>query len=380
MKARVWCGLDRIETVDHVLRSGRVGLMTAPCGLSHDFVSAVDVIRARYNLSALFGCEHGIRGDLQAGADVETYVDPETGITVYSCYGKTERLTDEMLDTFDVLVCDLQCVGVRFYTFLYSIAYAIEACAKAGKSIVVIDRLNPISAVQASGTILDPKFKSFVGDYEVPSQHGLTIGEFMLYVKDYLHLDVDLHIAKMEGYQRGFYLDDTDTPWVAPSPNCPTLHAALCYVGTCVFEGTNFSEGRGTTLPFELIGAPWIDAAALERTMARYDVPGIHFRRASFVPTFSKHAGEVCYGVQMHVTDRLVMEPFLGSMLLLDEMRAQAPEKFEYRASKEGKFAIDRLLGTDEYRNGLSGQALYEKHLPGVKAFVEKTKKFRLYE
>ncbi len=380
MKTRVWCGLDRIEKADSILRKGRVGLMTNPCGISHDFVSTVDIVKRRYQLSALFACEHGIRGDAQAGADIETYIDEETGVPVFSVYGATNRMTEEMIDSFDVFLYDLQCVGVRFYTFLYSLAYAMEACAKAGKPVVVLDRLNPISAVQASGTVLDPAFRSFVGDYEMPSQHGLTMGEYALYVKDYLQLDLDLTVVTMEGYRRTLYLDDTDTPWVAPSPNCQALHTALCYVGTCVFEGTNFSEGRGTTLPFELIGAPWIDAAALERRMTAYDVPGIHFRRASFLPVYHKHQGEVCYGVQMHVTDRTVMQPFLGAMLLLDAMREQAPDKFAFRSSMEGRYKIDMLLGTDEYRKGLSAAALVEKHRPLVDRFVEKTKAFRLYE
>ena len=379
MKTRVWCGLDRIETADPVLRNSRIGLMTAPCGVSHALVSAIDVVKRRYRLSALIGCEHGIRGDAQAGVEIDTYTDPETGVPVYSVYGKTQRLTGEMLGAFDVLVYDLQCVGVRFWTFLYSLGYALEECAKAGKPVVVLDRINPIGSVQASGTVLEPAFKSFVGDYELPTQHGLTVGEYARYVKDYLKLDLDLTVVPLEGYQRKLRLDDTDTPWVAPSPNCPTLHAALCYVGTCVFEGTNISEGRGTTLPFELIGAPWIDAAALEKQMAAHPIPGIHFRRASFIPTFSKHRGEVCHGMQMHITDRDAMQPVLGALLLLDAMREQAPDRFEFTSSKEGKYGIDRLLGTDAYRNGLSGTELIEEHRPRVDAFVEKAKAFRLY-
>lgn len=379
MKTSVRCGLDRIETADPILHTGRIGLMTAPCGLSHTLESTIDVIRRRYRLSALFGCEHGIRGDAQAGVDIETYKDPETGVPVYSVYGKTQRLTEEMLDAFDVFVYDMQCVGARFWTFLYSLSYAMEECAKAGKAFVVLDRLNPIGAAQVSGTVLDPAFKSFVGDYELPTRHGLTIGEYARYVKAYLALDLDLTVVPMEGFERRLYLDDTDTPWVAPSPNCPTLHAALCYVGTCIFEGTNISEGRGTTLPFELIGAPWIDAAALEKRMAAYGLPGVHFRRASFVPTFSKHKGEVCHGVQMHVIDRAAAQPVLSALLLMDEMRGQAPDAFEFVSSREGRYGIDRLLGTDAYRKGLSGAALIEKHRPLVEAFIEKTMPLRLY-
>lgn len=378
MKARVLCGLDRLEAVEDKLRGKRVGLMTNPTGITRDLTSAIDVLRAKANLTALFACEHGIRGDAQAGDKVETYQDKKTGVTVYSAYQGSHRLSAEMLDAFDVFVFDMQDVGVRFYTYLYSLSYAMEECAKAGKPVIVLDRLNPIGAVQTSGTILDNNFSSFVGHYELPSQHGLTIGEYARYVKDYLKLDLDLTVVPMEGYARAMYLDDTDTPWVAPSPNCPTLHAALCYVGTCVFEGTNISEGRGTTLPFELIGAPWIDADALEARMKAFDVPGVRFRAASFVPTFSKHEKALCYGVQMHIMDREIMRPFDGAMLLLDTIRDMHADKFEF-LQWSGKYAIDRLLGTDEYRNGLSAQALIDKHAPGVKAFAERAKQYHLY-
>ncbi len=379
MKTRVWCGLDRIETVDDKLKGKRIGLMTNPCGITHDFVSAIDVVHARYNLTALFACEHGIRGDAQAGDSVETYQDPKTGVTVYSVYQGSHRLSAEMLDAFDVFVFDMQDVGVRFYTYLYSLSYAMEECAKAGKPVIVLDRLNPIGAVRTEGTILDNRFSSFVGHYEMPSRHGFTMGEYALYAKDYLKLDLDLTIVKMEGYKRSLFLDDTDTPWVAPSPNCPTLHAAMCYIGTCVFEGVNVSEGRGTTLPFELIGAPWIDADKLEACMKEIPVPGVWFRATSFVPTFSKYEKELCYGVQMHITDRETMEPFNGAMYLLDTIREMYPDKLTYR-EWSGKYAIDRLLGTDEYRNGLSAAALIEKHRPGVLAFTERAKQYHLYE
>ena len=378
MKKRVLCGLDRIEKADSVLKKGRVGVMTAPCGLSNAFVSTVDVVKERYKLSALYACEHGIRGEAQAGAKVETQTDPETGVPVFSVYGATHRLTEEMLNAFDVFLYDMQCVGVRFWTFLYSLSYAMEECAKAGKQFVVLDRLNPIGAVQTSGTILDLNFSSFVGDYELPTQHGLTIGEYAKYVKDFLKLDLDLTVVPMEGYERRLYLDDTDTPWVAPSPNCPTLHAALCYVGTCIFEGSNVSEGRGTTLPFELIGAPWINALELEKRMAQHKLPGLHFRRASFLQTFNKHQGEVCHGVQMHVTDRTVMEPVLGALLLMDAIREQSGDSFQFRSHND-KYSIDRLLGTDAYRKGLSGAELIEQHRPKIKEFIEKVKPYRLY-
>lgn len=380
MKAKVLCGLDRIETVDALLKGRRVGLITNPTGITRDFVSAIDVIRKRYELTALFACEHGLRGDAQAGDVIPEQIDPETGVTVYSLYGAGHTLTLPMLAAFDILVFDMQDVGARFYTYLYSLANAMIACAGAGKPLVVLDRLNPLGCVKADGTILDGRFASFVGRYALPTQYGLTIGEYALYVRDHLKLDLDLSVVPLSGYRRSYCLDDTDTPWVAPSPNCPTLHAALCYIGTCIFEGSNVSEGRGTSLPFELIGAPWIDAAALEARMAHYRLPGLHFRRTAFVPTFSKHQNTLCHGVQMHVMDREAARPFLGGLCLMDAIRALHPDKFEFLCH-EGTYHLDRLLGTDEYRaGGLSAEALAAAHEAGVRAFTEKAGAFRLYD
>lgn len=380
MKANVLCGLDRVETADALLKGRRAGLITNPTGITRDFRSSIDVIRARYDLTALFACEHGLRGDAQAGEAIPEQIDPETGATVYSLYGAGHTLTDAMLAAFDVLVFDLQDVGARFYTYLYSLANAMIACAGAGKPLVVLDRLNPLGCEKTDGTILDERFASFVGRYALPTQYGLTVGEYALYVRDHLKLDLDLTVVPLSGYKRSYCLDDTDAPWVAPSPNCPTLRAALCYIGTCVFEGSNVSEGRGTTLPFELIGAPWIDAAALEARMARYCLPGLHFRRTAFVPTFSKHRGALCHGVQMHVTDRAAARPFLGGLCLMDAIRALCPDKFEF-LYHEGTYHLDRLLGTDAYRaGGLSAEALASRHEAGVRAFTEKAGASRLYD
>ena len=296
-KATILSGIDRLQLADEQLRGRRVGLMTNPTGMNRELKSTIDIVNERYHLTAMYAVEHGIRGDVQAGGKVETCVDPETGVTVFTAFGETSHFTDEMLDAFDVLVFDIQDVGARFYTYLYSLGYAMEACNRAGKSMVVLDRLNPIGGLKTGGTVLNPAFKSFVGDYELPTQYGLTIGEAARYIRDYQKLTLELTVIPLEGWERGMYLDDTDLPWVAPSPNCATLNAALCYIGTCVFEGTNLSEGRGTTLPFEVIGAPFINGALLEKKMNGLGLPGVHFRRTSFCPTFSKHQGVLCHGV-----------------------------------------------------------------------------------
>ena len=382
MKAHVLSGLDGISRFDDLLQGKRVGLMTNPTGIDHQLRSSIDILNERYRLSALFGCEHGVRGDAQAGDRVDTYTDAQTGVTVYSVYGKSDRMTREMLDTFDVLVFDIQDVGARFYTYLYSLSYAMEECAKAGKTVLVLDRINPIGGIRRGGTILDLRFRSFVGDYELPTQTGLTIGEYARYIRHYLKLDLDLHVAPLTGWSRSMYLDDTDLPWVAPSPNCQSLATALVYIGTCVFEGVNVSEGRGTTQPFELIGSPWINAAALEKRMAALDMPGLHFRRASFKPTFSKYQNELCHGVQVHITDREKADVFLGGLKLLETIRDMYPEKLEYLSWGESRIhSLDKLLGTDAFRAGrLTADEVSQTYAPVVAAFSEAVKPFLLYQ
>lgn len=381
MKAHVLNGLDSISQYDHLLRGRRIGLMTNPTGIDHDLRSAIDILHERYGLSALFGCEHGVRGDAQAGDAIETYVDTDTGVTVYSVYGKTHRMSQEMLDAFDILVFDIQDVGARFYTYLYSLSYAMEECAKAGKSMLVLDRINPIGGIKHSGTILDLAHRSFVGDYELPTQYGLTIGEYAQYVRYYLKLDLDLSVAPLTGWNRGMYLDDTDLPWVAPSPNCPFLSSALVYIGTCIFEGANVSEGRGTTLPFEVIGAPWIDPSQLERRMGVFDFNGVHFRRTSFKPTFSKHQGQLCHGVQMHIINRSGADVFWAGLKLLETIRELYPDKVEYLSWDNGAtYSLDKLLGTDAFRLGkLSADELVAQHAPCITAFAKAVQPFLLY-
>ena len=381
MKAHVLSGLDHIAKYDDLLKGKRVGYMTNPTGIDHDLKSGIDILNARYKLGGLYACEHGVRGDAQAGDKIDTYVDKDTGVTVYAVYGKTHRLTPEMLDAFDVFVFDIQDVGARFYTYLYSLSYAMEECAKAGKPLLVLDRVNPIGGLKREGTILNLSCASFVGNYELPTRTGLTLGEYARYIKDYLHLDtLNLTVAPVTGWERGMHLPDTDLPWVAPSPNCATYSAALCYIGTCIFEGTNLSEGRGTTLPFEVIGAPWVDGAALEQRMRARALPGVGFRRTSFVPTFSKHQGVQCNGVQMHVIDKDACDLFSAGLYILETVREMYPEKLEYLSWDNNKtYSLDKLLGTDEYRNGMSADELIKKYAPGVKAFSEKVKPYLLY-
>ncbi|MBQ9263922.1 MAG: DUF1343 domain-containing protein [Clostridia bacterium] len=380
-RQHVLSGIDRIEQADALLRGRRIGLMTNPTGIDHDLNSTVDLVHKKYGLSALYAVEHGIRGDAQAGAKVENTVDPQTGVTVYSAFGKNSHFTDEMLAAFDVLIFDIQDVGARFYTYLYSLSYAMEACARAGKSIIVLDRVNPLGGMKLSGTVLDTRFSSFVGDYELPTQYALTIGEYARYVKDYLHLDVDLTVVPLSGWRRHMLLDDTDLPWVSPSPNCPHLESALCYTGMCIFEGANISEGRGTTIPFQVAGAPFIDGTKLAKEMNRLGLPGLHFRETSFRPTFSKHEGELCHGVQLHITDREYGDCALGGLLLMETIRRMYGEQFEFLYSEEfDSYFVDKLLGTDLFRLGkMDARELIEHFSGPIRRFRQESAAYFLY-
>ena len=378
----VLSGADRLETVHCALRRGRVGLMTNQTGIGRDFRPTIDLIREKYNLTALFAVEHGIRGSVQAGEKIEPCTDPATGLTVWPVYGGNHRLTEEMLAQFDVFCFDIQDVGARFYTYIYALSFALEECARAGKPAVVLDRINPLGGELIQGTVLDPAFASYVGMYPLPTRYGMTVGEYARWVRDWLKLDrLELSVAPLSGWRRTMLPWEAGLPWPAPSPNCPTFHSAFAYIGTCIFEGTNVSEGRGTTLPFEYIGAPWIDADALAARLARRKTPGIRFRPVWFVPTFSKHCGETCAGVQMHVTEPERADPTAAALVLMDEIRDMYPGNLEWISMSAGSYTIDKLLGTDLYRRGVvDGTSLLEKHAAGREKFRKEREAYLLYE
>ena len=377
----VLTGIDNLSSIHSLLIGKRLGLMTNPTGVNGALRSTIDILHGQYHLTALFACEHGVRGDVQAGAKIETMPDPETGVTVYSVYGKSHHLSAEMLDAFDVFIFDMQDVGARFYTYLYSLSFAMEDCAKAGKPVVVLDRPNPLGGLNVSGTLLDERVRSFVGEYAMPTRYGLTIGEYALWVRDHLKLNLELHIVQMTGWTRDMFYEDTGLSFVPPSPNCATLHAAKIYIGNCIFEGTNVSEGRGTVLPFEYIGAPFIDAPELERRMNALGLPGVRYRRAYFTPQFSKHAGQQCCGVQIHLTDARHADTFASGLYLLDTIREMHGDALTWTGIEDAEYkTIDKILGTDDYRLGkLDAAALIETHQPRIAAWQEDSRKYWLY-
>ena len=381
MKVHVRSGLDNLKLAHDVLNGRRIGLLTHPCGFDSTFTSTIDLLHANYRLTALFACEHGIRGSVVAGAHIDQEVDAATGLPVFSLYGDTKMPTPEMLSEIDVFVVDLQDVGARFYTYIYSLAFAMIACARAGKPIVVLDRINPIGGRTVQGTLLDERFHSFVGEYAVPTRYGLTIGEFARFVKDYLKLDVDLTVVPLTGWKRNMLWEDTDAAWAPPSPNIPTPHTALVYIGTCIFEGTNLSEGRGTTTPFYVVGAPFIDAIQLTARMRALNLPGVGFMPAYFTPTTSKWNGEACQGVRLFLSSGEA-DAFAAGLYLLEAIFDLYPRDAKFLSDDPSALAgTNLLLGTDEFRaGGLSAAEIVKKHRPLVEDFQRRSEKYYLYE
>ncbi|MGG1517131.1 DUF1343 domain-containing protein [Paenibacillus oryzisoli] len=376
-------GIDRIEHYAHLFKGKRLGLITAPTGLTKDFVSTIQVLHERFELAALFSPEHGVRGDQAAGALIDTYLDPITGVPVYSLYRKdSKRLTPEMLDAVDMIVYDIQDVGTRYYTFIYTMLYAIEDCAKAGKPFVVLDRVNPLDGITVEGNVLKEGFQSFVGNYPLAVRYGLTAGELAVMANDQMKWGCDLHIVPCEGWSRSMRFPETGREWIMPSLGLPRYETALMYPGTCVFEGTNMSEGRGTTVPFEAIGAPYIDGQRLADEMNTKKLPGVWFRPVHFKPTTSKHLAENCSGVQIHVLDKQAVRPFETGVTLLYTIKNNY-EAFEFLPPlREGSRPfIDLLCGDNVYRNEEVGLAeLLEKFQAESTAFATMKAAYHLYK
>jgi uncharacterized protein YbbC (DUF1343 family) len=351
-------GLERLLDEDRsLLADARIALVSNPASIGRGFRHAAEVLAddPEIDLVALFGPQHGFRSDLQDNM-IETphALDARRRIPIHSLYSETREPTAEMLRDIDVLVIDLQDVGTRVYTYVYTMANCMRAAARHGVRVVVCDRPNPVGGVAIEGPILRPECVSFVGQFPIPLRHGMTIGELARLFNQEFAIGAALDIVPLDGWQRAMYFDDTGLPWVMPSPNIPTLDSAIVYPGAVLFEGTMLSEGRGTTRPFELIGAPWIDAEALAAAMNARGLPGVHFRATFFEPTFQKHAKQTCGGCQVHVLDRQAFQPVRVAVELIDEFRRQSPAAFAWRQPpyeyEHDKWPIDILFGSDRLR------------------------------
>jgi uncharacterized protein YbbC (DUF1343 family) len=389
---RVKTGLDRlVEEGCARLKGKRVALLGHPASVDRSLVHLLDrCMENDVRLVRLFGPEHGLLGDAQDMAHVDGHRDRRSGVEVVSLYGPTREslfLKREALDDVDVLVCDLQDVGARYYTFAYTIAFALRAAAGTSTKVLVLDRPNPIDGVHVEGNVVDPRLASFVGEYPLANRHGLTLGELCRFFVAHDALDVDLEVMWMEGWQRGMRFDETGLPWVLPSPNMPTPLTALVYPGGCLVEGTTMSEGRGTTRPFELLGMPGIvDAHAfVERTRSLAGdkgLPGVTLRPCFFRPTFQKHAGALCGGAQVHVVD----EDRYDSVHVTTAMLAAARtfDGFDWRRTTyeyvSDRLAIDLLFGDERTRQlleaGRDATTATAHHAPQRAAFLERRRQF----
>lgn len=381
---RVVPGLDVLLGPKRGLLAGkRVGLITNPTGVTVKLESAIDrMAQARdFKLAALFGPEHGVRGDAQAGAAVADRMDARTGLPAYSLYGTTRKPTPTMLAGLDVLVFDIQDIGARFYTYPWTLALVMQAAREAGMGVIVADRPNPIGGIRVEGPVLDPALASFVGAYPIPIRHGMTLGELALMMNTDFGIGCDLTVVTCTNWRRPDDATQTGLPWLPPSPNMPTIDTAFIYPGTCLIEGTNLSEGRGTTKPFELIGAPFIDAHGLADRLNQRNLPGAHFRPAWFTPSFSKFQGQLCAGVQVHITDRAAFAPVDAGIAILLEVARHHGKDFSFLPGNPPFF--DKLAGASWLREAITAgeslEAIKTRWQPELAAFKLKRARRLLY-
>lgn len=373
-------GIDNIDKHLDLFKGKRVGLITNATGINSNFESTIDVLKAKTDLVALYAPEHGIRGAVKAGDQVGYAADARTGLPVYSLYGATKKPTAEMLAGVDVLVFDIQDVGARPYTYIYTMAYAMQAAKENNIAFVVLDRPNPAGGM-VEGGLVKPGYESFIGMYPIPLRHGMTVGELARYFNKEFAIGCDLAVVPMTGWTRDMVWDDTGLPWVMTSPNIPTPDSALVYSGIGIFGGTNVSEGVGTTRPFELIGATWLNGEELADRMNARGLPGVYFRPAYFSPRFGGNAGKTLGGVQIHVTDRHAYQAVRTGITLLYTIQELGGDKFSFDTNPRGVPYVDLTTGDDNLRLGrYSLEGLLTEWAREAYQFKEKAKQYYLYK
>ena len=351
MNSKVLCGLDSfLGPLGRPWKKKRLGVIVHGASVTHQWEHAVDALQRKgFQLTALLAPEHGLSADLQDQAPVQGAKDPRTNLPIFSLYGKTLSPTPAMLAKIDALVFDLQDIGVRYYTFIWTMALAMKACAEAGKPFIVLDRPNPLGGEKMEGNMPDPAYASFVGLLPLPVLHGMTTGELARYFNRTQKWNTEFQVVPMTGWRRSLRFDETGLPWVLPSPNMPTLETATVYGGMCLLEATNLSEGRGTSRPFEIVGAPFIDGPRLAQALEGQKLPGVRFRPLNFRPTFNKWAHTLCGGVQLHVTDPAQFRSFRTGLTFIQTVRRLCPQfrwkspPYEYETKKK---PMDILCGT----------------------------------
>jgi uncharacterized protein YbbC (DUF1343 family) len=376
-------GID-VVLRDRRLGSDRIALATNPSAVTKSGVpSWKALLDSGCRIGAFFGPEHGFRGDAQDGVEIG---DGEfLGIPSYSLFGSRLEPEPRMLDGIDIVVYDIQDVGCRYYTYLYTLANIMRVCEKTGTKVLVLDRPDPIGGVEVEGAPMGDEYACFVGAYRLPHRFGMTVGEFARYLKGEFFPHVSLEVVRVEGWKRAEHFDSTGLPWVMPSPNIPSLSCALVYPGTCLFEGTNLSEGRGTTRPFETFGAPWIDGPDFREKLAAMHIPGVVFTAAAFTPSFSKHAQKFCGGVTMCIDDSAAFKPLYAGIAVLKASRDLYPEQFEWKPTWENpeELYVDRLAGGPALRTWIDTGAtlpeIYRGMTKGETEFAKLREAYLLY-
>lgn len=391
MAVQIQTGLDLFEKyLPKELDGSNAAILVHPASVNKNLEHTVNVFlkSKKFRLKALFGPQHGIRGETQDNmVEWEGFRDRQTGLPVFSLYGCTRKPEPGMLKNIDVMAIDMQDIGSRCYTFIWTMELCMQACLENNKTVVVLDRPNPINGAITEGHVLDMPYASFIGQRPLPIRHGMTAGEIAHYFKNKFYPSLNLHIIAMKNWERRMWFDETGLPWIMPSPNMPTLDTATVYPGMCLLEGTNLSEGRGTTRPFEIFGAPFIKPEALTKKLKESMLAGVAFRPMYFQPTFQKYAGKLCGGAQIHVADRNKFKPFKTGAAVLKAVHDLYPKDFQWKQPpyeyETEKMPIDILAGTDRLRKDIESGAdiemMEERWTNESNAFQKIRKKYLLY-
>lgn len=389
---RVTSGLEQLITAPpESLKGRRIGLLCNPAAVDGNYRHARELIRGAFpgQLTAILSPQHGFFAEKQDNMiESDDIRDPETGLPVFSLYSRTRRPGREMLDRFDTLVVDLQDVGTRVYTFATTVSYCLEAAKEMDKRVLILDRPNPVNGIQVEGNLLDPQFASFVGRYPIPMRHGLTMGELALYMNEIHEIKCSLEVIPMKGWQRHMFFRDTGLPWIPPSPNLPTPRSAMVYPGQVLLEGTNLSEGRGTTTPFEVFGAPFIEPADILSFINGERFPGGVLRPVAFEPMYHKWRNEICRGFHLHITRPEAYNAYETTLKLLQAVIHHYPDQFQWRQPpyeyEWEKLPIDLITGTDTIRQQLEHlepvESMAARWAGDIKSFQAQAKGFHLYD
>lgn len=381
LSEKVRTGIENMDGYMEVFNGKRVGLITNATGINSNFTPSPELLKARVNLVALFAPEHGLRGNAVAGAAIPHEKDAKTGLPIFSLHGDIRKPSAEMLKNIDVLAFDIQDVGARSYTYIYTMAYAMQSARENGKTFVVFDRPNPVGGERVEGGIMNSAYSSFIGLYPIPIRHGMTVGELARLFNEEFGIGVRLIVVPMTGWIRSMQQEDTGLPWIMTSPNIPTPDAARVYSGTGMFGGSNVSEGIGTTRPFELVGAPWLDSRKLAEKMNGFGLAAVVFRPVHFSPQWGKYQGKICNGIQIHVTDRRRYEPVTVGIRLLQAIREQGGAQFKWNPPYGNeRWMIDLYAGGPELREGkIPPNELLERWNREAAEFRRRSAKYLLY-